>query len=145
MGSGYDDDYAGLADFQAAHAMGYRDSLSSPAFLGLGDDLADLGDGHFGVDIVFQVAHLLATRVIAYHAFENHNCAYARISNRRNQRLAVQRLACNHDDGLHYQPPPPPTGGINTTSSPSLSVVSSGTYARLTAHTVCASTLARRG
>src|SRR5579875_3088880 len=145
MGSGYDDDYAGLADFQAAHAMDYRDSLSSPAFLGLGDDLADLGDGHFGVDIVFQVAHLLAARVIAHYALENHNAAYARISNRCNQRRAVQWLVGNHNYGFHDQSPPPPTGGINTTSSPSLSVVSSGTYARLTAHTVRASTLARRG
>src|SRR5260370_1113874 len=97
----YDDNHAGLADLQTPHAMRNCHACGSETLFSLSHNRTYLGSRHLRIDFVFQVAHLLATRIVAHYALKHYNTANSRMSYCGHERVAIELFVCNEYYRFH--------------------------------------------
>src|SRR5580700_6427336 len=99
---GDDDDDAGLSDFEATKAVGDRDVFDAPALCGFCYDEANLLLGHFGVDIVFKVAHLFSAGVVAYNSLEDGDATDAGMAYGCDKGVPIKWFVGELDEGFDH-------------------------------------------
>ncbi len=117
------DEDAGLADFQAAEAMGDGDAVDGKFGVKFARDFAHFGDRHGLVSFVIKVQRATAVRLVADTAIEGDDCAVASGAHVLDKRWSIDRLTHEQDEigtggHWHRMRQPPLTGGRNATSSP---------------------------
>src|SRR5947209_441158 len=77
------------------------DMFYSPAPFSFGNNCANLLLCHLRIDIIFKVAYLFTSCIVAYNPFEYDNTTSAGMANSSNQSISMQRLACELNDWFH--------------------------------------------
>src|SRR5438270_38208 len=76
-------------------------ALYAPAPFSFGNNRANLLLCHLWINIIFKVAYLFTSCIVAYNPFENDNTTCAGMANSRNQSISIQRLTCKLNEWFH--------------------------------------------
>jgi len=77
-----------------------RDTNNGPTLFSLHNNFPNLLHCHLWVNIIFQIANLLTSRIVTYHTFKDNNTSCTRIGNGGNKRITIKRLSCNLNEWL---------------------------------------------
>src|SRR5579864_4027831 len=73
MRTSNNNNHTGLPDFEPPHAMCQSNTFNPPALLCFMNNSLYLFTRHLLIHLIFKIAHLLASRMIAHNPLKNHN------------------------------------------------------------------------